>query len=255
MVLNDIHGVQLVIEGVAAALRAAREQRGWTREQLADRAGISAAAIAQIESGRRKDVRLNSLTALAAALEISLDELTGRSVAPAFAHRALHYSDEDEFLAVTVPFLADGVERSERPLAVTSPDKVDSLRHRLGRLARHVRFAESSTWYASTGDALGAFREHLNAALVGGAESVRILGEPIWSGGPPASVKAWIRYESLINLVFARSSAIVICPYDARMTPQAVLASTHRTHPQLVDGDTHRHNPRYTPPDELLLEP
>lgn len=253
--LNDIHGVRLVNEGVAAALRAAREQRGWTRDQLADRAGISAAAIAQIESGRRKDVRLNSLTALAAALEISLDELTGRVAPPTFAHRALHYSHEDEFMAVAVPFLSDGVERGERPLAVTSPDKVDSLRHRLGRHASRVRFAESSTWYASTGDALGAYREHLNSALVGGAESVRILGEPLSSGRSVASVKAWIRYESLINLIFARSSAIVMCPYDTRQTPRAVLDSTHRTHPQLVDGDAHVHNPRYTPPVELLLEP
>jgi DNA-binding Xre family transcriptional regulator len=63
---------------IAAALRRMREQRGWTREDLALQSGVSAAAIAQIETGRRSDVRLRSLVALAEALGVSLDELAGR---------------------------------------------------------------------------------------------------------------------------------------------------------------------------------
>jgi transcriptional regulator with XRE-family HTH domain len=70
----------VAVHDIGTALRAARAQRGWTRDQLADRAGVSVAAIAQIESGRRRDVRLSTLTALATALDVSLDELvTGRT--------------------------------------------------------------------------------------------------------------------------------------------------------------------------------
>jgi DNA-binding XRE family transcriptional regulator len=63
---------------IAAALRRTREQRGWSREELALHSGVSYGAIAQIESGRRVDVRLKSLVALADALGVSLDELAGR---------------------------------------------------------------------------------------------------------------------------------------------------------------------------------
>jgi DNA-binding Xre family transcriptional regulator len=63
---------------IAATLRSIRERRGWSREDLALQSGVSAAAIAQLETGRRVDVRLRSLVALADALGVSLDELAGR---------------------------------------------------------------------------------------------------------------------------------------------------------------------------------
>jgi transcriptional regulator with XRE-family HTH domain len=248
-------GVQLTIDGAAAAVRRAREQRRWTREQLADRAGISAAAIAQIESGRRKDIRLSTLMALAAALDISLDELTGGAAAPSFAHRALLYSNNDDFVDVAVAFLMDGITRAERPLAVTSADKVASIRRRLGRRAADVTFADSSAWYSSPADALAGYRDYLGTALTSGAKAVRILGEPVWTGRSRGSVKRWIRYESVINMVFAQSPATVVCPYDTRTVSSGVFRSAHRTHPELMAGHSDLSNPDYTPPDQLLLEP
>ena len=61
--------------GQTQALRAARARAGWSRETLAHHSGVSWSAIAQIESGRRRDVRLSSLSALADALGVSVDEL------------------------------------------------------------------------------------------------------------------------------------------------------------------------------------
>jgi DNA-binding XRE family transcriptional regulator len=67
---------------IAEALRRTREARGWSREELAMHSGVSYGAIAQIETGRRNDVRLRSLVALADALGVSLDELAGRPTDP-----------------------------------------------------------------------------------------------------------------------------------------------------------------------------
>ena len=53
---------------IAATLKTARDRLGWSREALAYHSGVSWSAISQIESGRRKDVRLTSLSALADAL-------------------------------------------------------------------------------------------------------------------------------------------------------------------------------------------
>src|SRR5580765_8167247 len=68
-------GVRMPTNGIARWLRAARKRRGWSRETLAHYAGISGAAIAQIESGRRADPRVSSLVRLADALDVSVDEL------------------------------------------------------------------------------------------------------------------------------------------------------------------------------------
>jgi transcriptional regulator with XRE-family HTH domain len=65
----------LPLDDIGPSLRSARERRGWSRETLAHVSGVSVAAIAQIESGRRKDIRLSSLSALATALEMTLDQL------------------------------------------------------------------------------------------------------------------------------------------------------------------------------------
>lgn len=53
-------------------IRAAREKLGLTRLELADAIGVSEAAIGQWESGRTKDLKLNHVTALEDALNITL---------------------------------------------------------------------------------------------------------------------------------------------------------------------------------------
>lgn len=47
-----------------------RKQRGMTQAELAEAAGISRVSVADIESGRRDDIKLSTLKALAAALQV-----------------------------------------------------------------------------------------------------------------------------------------------------------------------------------------
>jgi transcriptional regulator with XRE-family HTH domain len=55
-------------------LRAARERRFMTQQQLADKAGTSKANISRLESGEQK-ARMSTIVRLAAALEIQPEEL------------------------------------------------------------------------------------------------------------------------------------------------------------------------------------
>src|SRR6187401_373714 len=106
---------------IGASLTAARVRLGWSRETLAHHSGISWSAIAQIESGRRKDVRLTSLAALAEALGVSVDYLIGNSetiVRQLLEHRVLPYASDEELLSSAIPYLAEGIERSDALLAV-----------------------------------------------------------------------------------------------------------------------------------------
>src|SRR5258707_9820518 len=107
-------GVRMETTRIGASLRAARARLGWSREALAYHSGVSWSAIAQIETGRRKDVRLSSLAALAEALDVSVDFLIGAtSTTPELLqHRLFTYASEDEFLTSAVPHLVAGVEQA-----------------------------------------------------------------------------------------------------------------------------------------------
>src|SRR4051812_43245566 len=82
---------------IGTRVRAARERLGWRREELAFRSGVSWSAIAQVESGRRRNMRPGTLSALGEALGVTTDYLVrGGPASPAmFQHRALLY-DTDE---------------------------------------------------------------------------------------------------------------------------------------------------------------
>lgn len=65
-----------ILDG-ANPIKVWREYRGLTQQQLADKVKISKAYLSQIETGKRKGSTEN-LSAIAKALDISLDDIVGR---------------------------------------------------------------------------------------------------------------------------------------------------------------------------------
>ena len=240
---------------IGATLRAARARLGWSRETLAHHSGVSWSAIAQIESGRRKDVRLSSLSALAKALGVSVDYLIGATAAPPLLeHRVLTYGSDEEYLATAIPFLHGGIERSESLLVVATKARIGLLRDTLDDLSVHIEFAESVGWLRSPSSTLNGYRAFMKEKIEGGAPWIRIWGEPIWAGRSDAEVAAWTRFESLFNLSFASSPATVVCPYDTRSLPEEIVADARRTHPEVARGSDTTGNPLYREPGDFLLD-
>ncbi len=225
--------------GIGGRLRSARRRLGWSREALAFHSGISWSAIAQVEIGRRQNLRPTTLQALAAALGVTIDYLvTGRGLLdPMFQHRALIYRDDTEFLAATMPFLSDAVDAGEAALAVTSPAKIVLLRERLGARATGVEFAEHEDWYSTPVAALARYRGYLSARLEAGSPWVWMVGEPVWTGRSSAEIKAWARYESLVNIEFKGNPATILCPYDASVLSHKIIAAARATHPATPGAD------------------
>src|SRR5689334_18051967 len=56
-----------------------REARGWTRADLAQRAGLTAPYISMLESGKRGNPNLDTLRQLAAALGVTVADLEGEA--------------------------------------------------------------------------------------------------------------------------------------------------------------------------------
>jgi transcriptional regulator with XRE-family HTH domain len=242
---------------IGESLRAARTRAGWSREELAYHSGVSWAAIAQIESGRRRDVRLSSLSALADALEVRVDQLIGSRAAithKPLDHRVLTYGSDEDFLAAAVPFLIEGIERSDGLLAVTTGGQAELLRDTLGDGSEHIEFADSVDWYGSPRGASDGYRAFVKQKFEAGAPWVRIVGEPVWSGRSEAEITAWTRYESLLNLTLASMPATIVCPYDTRSVPSNIVASASRTHPQIARGSDATPSPLYRDAADFLLE-
>jgi transcriptional regulator with XRE-family HTH domain len=242
--------------GIGNRVRGARERLGWNREALAFHAGLSWSAIAQVENGRRQNLRLPTLLALAAALGVTVDYLvSGAGGRPMLEHRACVFETEEEFLATAAPFITEAIDRSEAALVVTGADRISVLKKALGKRSRSVRFGEQTSWYRTPAGALGAYQAFLNSSLESGAPWVRILGEPIWAGRSAAETRLWCRYESLLNLVFASSPISVLCPYDAGEVDKDVIAHAHATHPQVIERSQPAESATYADPGAFVLEP
>jgi transcriptional regulator with XRE-family HTH domain len=242
---------------IGASLKAARARLGWSRETLAHHSGVSWSAIAQIESGRRKDVRLTTLAALAKALGVSVDYLIGSATATApqlLEHRLLTYGSDEEYLAAAIPFFAEGMERSDSLLAVTTEEQIGLLRDSLADRAGHIEFADSAEWYRSPGTAMDGYRTFVNEKLEAGVAWIRIIAEIAPGSRSNAEIPAWTRYESLVNLAFASSPTSFICTYDDRSWPADVIADARRTHPELTDGTTAAVNLEYRGPEDFLID-
>lgn len=241
---------------IGDSLRAARERRGWSREELAYHAGVSWSAIAQIESGRRRDIRLSSLSALASALDVSIDQVAGLPTPPArgLEHNVLVFGTDTELVRGAVPFMTEGIARSERVLAVTTEARFAVLRNALGEHGADVEFRDAPVWYPSPRAAFAGYRDLFDESDAAGALRTRIVGELVLGSLRAADWQLWMRYESLVNLLFARAEVSFICLYDRRTLPPEVIAAASHTHPDTIDGDGSKPNPLYRAPEEFLLE-
>jgi transcriptional regulator with XRE-family HTH domain len=241
--------------GMSERLKAARERLGWGREELAFRSGVSWSAISQAESGRRRNLRPQTLSRLSGALGVSMDYLVnGNPTPPMLSHQALLYGDEDEFAEGAGSFLAEGVERSEAALAMTDKRKLGVLKRRLGSDADRVEFVDSARGYKAPEAPLELFTEFMTRKLGEGSVWLRIVGEPPWGGRSRAEVRLWTRYESLINLIFAGSPMSLLCPYATGDLNPAIVAGAHVTHPQIVERGETAESSRYRDPARFALE-
>ena len=241
---------------IAETLKAARERLGWSREVLAYHSGVSWSAISQIESGRRKDVRLTSLSALADALGMSVDYLIGSAAAATapqlFEHRVLTYGSDEEFIAAVIPFLEEGMKQSHSVALVMTEAKQALVRDALGDRSGLVEFADWADWYRSPKEALRRYGELVKQKVELGAVWIRVVAEAAWDC-TDREIDTWTRYESLVNLAFASSPATILCTYDERAFPDEVLADALRTHPEVACGRETTASVSYRGPEDLLL--
>ena len=240
-----------------ARLRAARERLGWSREALAFHSGLSWSAIAQLESGRRRNMRLQTLSALAGALGVSIDYLVHGvpSSSAMLEHQVLLYETDQELVNTVGPYLREGTERSEAVLAVTTSANIELLREHLGSDAERVEFVDRDGWYTDPAPALHSLEEFVHNKLRAGAPWVRMVGDPDWAGKSDTETGLWTRYESLVNLVFGALPTTLLCAYDTRSVAAEIVRQARLTHPHKIGPEGIASNPDYVDPGGFVLRP
>ncbi|WP_329273154.1 sensor histidine kinase [Streptomyces sp. NBC_01451] len=170
---------------------------------------------------------------------------TDESAAEPFAHPALFYRGEEEYLDGTVPFIREGLTAGH-PVAVAVPGpNLALLRDTLGEDAASVRFLDMTDAGRNPGRIIPRVLRAFADAHP--QTHVRIIGEPIWAGRSGVEYPACVQHEALINPAFEGRDVTILCPYDAERLDEEVLTDAYATHPVVVSGGSRRPSPSYAP--------
>jgi anti-sigma regulatory factor (Ser/Thr protein kinase) len=164
------------------------------------------------------------------------------------AHGAAVVGSEQELLGVALPFLDAGLRAGDLVALSCPPGTVELIARELGERARAVEIEPRiSLLGARAPDALTMARRYLERASASGTGRLKVLAD-IDFGSDPAGWREGQRFESVFNRLMGDAPMDVICMYDARRLPPAVVDSAAATHPQLVSGTTWKASHRFQDP-------
>jgi anti-sigma regulatory factor (Ser/Thr protein kinase) len=166
-------------------------------------------------------------------------------------HDALFYDGIDQLVDQLLPFARNGISRNDSVVAVLPPDNLSALRDALGPDGADVEFIDATEWYRRPVSTIAGYHQSLTRKTALGHPLVRVIGE-VQFGSTADEWRSWTRYEAALNRAFETRPAWIVCPYDTRTLPEAVLADARRTHPHLHAGDDRSPSPEYRPADEIL---
>ena len=148
-------------------------------------------------------------------------------------HDAFVYDSDDGFVAQMRAHLQTGLRAGAHAVAVTTRHNLGLLRESLGADAEAVAYIDHEQWYEHPARVLAGFDRVVRDAEAAGAPSVYAIGE-VSFGTTRREWDRWTAYEATIDRAFAGRKLDVICPYDARVLPAAVLDGACMTHEHVI---------------------
>jgi anti-sigma regulatory factor (Ser/Thr protein kinase) len=169
-----------------------------------------------------------------------------------YFHEAALYGSAEEFLAIVVPFLEDGLKAGEPTLVVLDEPNEKLIRGAMGGAAG-LSFLSGAAQYARPASAIRKQRSMLASHVADGAAQIRIVGD-VPHPGTGACWDWWVRYEATVNHAYDDFPLWGMCPYDTRTTPGDVLADVARTHPRIASAGGHHSNDGFEDPIGFLAQ-
>jgi anti-sigma regulatory factor (Ser/Thr protein kinase) len=159
-----------------------------------------------------------------------------------FSHQAVYYRARGGYLGAVLPFVREGLARSEPVLAAVPPPAAGLLRGGLDGLSDAVTFADMTELGRNPGRIISAVWEFISRHR---GRPVRFLGEPFWPARSAAEAREVVRHEALINVAFSAAPVAVLCPYDVAGLAPDIVASVGHTHPVVGPAAEPRPSPSY----------
>jgi anti-sigma regulatory factor (Ser/Thr protein kinase) len=148
-------------------------------------------------------------------------------------HDAFLYDSDETFVAEMSAHLDAGLRAGAHAVAVTTVHNLGLLRESLGADGGNVVYIDRDEWYQHPARVLAGFDRVVRDAEAAGAPSVYAIGE-VRFGTTPREWDRWTAYEATIDRALADCKLNVICPYDERVLPAAVLAGACATHEHVI---------------------
>lgn len=167
------------------------------------------------------------------------------------AHHGLLHESDEEFFAVAMPFVREGLERGETVIVDVGKEHAAAFVDAFGDEPLFAVSAESK--YGVPLVALSEFQRLIRLGMDEGANAFRLIGA-IDFDMHATRWRDWIRYEAVVNSVMAGCPVQSLCAYDLRL-PAEVLKGARRTHPVLRGADGARENAEYVDPQLVVQDP
>ncbi|MFC0032166.1 anti-sigma factor RsbA family regulatory protein [Micromonospora chaiyaphumensis] len=162
-----------------------------------------------------------------------------------FRHELAFYTDAASLLAVTVPFVREGLAAGDPVLVAAPGPRLALIRAALGAAGDGVGWADMTDEGRNPGRIIPCLLQAF--ADRHPDRPVRIIGEPVWAGRTADEYRACAQHEAAINWAFAGRAGRILCPYDAGRLDPGVLAEARCTHPLLVGPGGSRRIAGYAP--------
>jgi anti-sigma regulatory factor (Ser/Thr protein kinase) len=169
-----------------------------------------------------------------------------------YFHETAFYGSDKEFLALVVPFFADGLAAGDPVVSAFAAPNQQLIRDAFAG-ASGVRYIGGETQYLRPAGAIRRYRELFGEYAAQGVSQIRVAGD-VPHPGVGAPWGWWARYEAAINHAYNDFPVWGVCPYDTRSTPAHVLGEVRRTHPRITHGTDHLTNPDFEDPVEFLRQ-
>ena len=144
-------------------------------------------------------------------------------------HDLFVYETDAAAVAQIERFAVAGLEADESVMVVISAAKQRLLREAFGAAAEFVMFVDTREIYTRPEHAMAAFDGVVRKSVEGLDAGLRVYGElPVCT--TQAEWNGWIAYESAVNRAFASRPVVLMCGYDARVVPEAVVRQAWQAH-------------------------
>ncbi len=182
-------------------------------------------------------------------------------------HVCAFFDSPADELRIVLPFVRAGLVRGQRAVYIVPRDR----REEMGALiAEQTDLTDSSRrgqllvltsedMYLPEGRfdedrMIGGMERLLNAGRPLGFDLTRLVAHPELVPADSNNARAFIMYESRLNLMLKRYADPVICAYDLSETPTRVILDVLRTHPMAIIGGVLYENPFYMQPADFIAE-